>query len=155
MPVRHWSRRGAFDTNRALWAGFVIEAGARRVYFGGDTGMGEHFAQVRERIGAPDLAMLPIGAYLPRWFMAPQHIDPAEAVEAHEMLGATHSMAIHFGTFRLADDGQTQPVEDLRVALVEASMDEDIFWIPDNGDSRRWMAGDLVAKRIAPRPPGR
>jgi L-ascorbate metabolism protein UlaG (beta-lactamase superfamily) len=142
VPTRHWSRRGAFDTNRALWAGFVLETENRLVYFAGDTGMGGHFDAIRQRFGEPDLALLPIGAYLPRWFMRPQHIDPAEAVDAHERLGARATMAIHFGTFRLADDGQLQPVEDLRAAIEAAGAEPDRFWIPENGDSRRWPAVD-------------
>jgi L-ascorbate metabolism protein UlaG (beta-lactamase superfamily) len=138
VPVRHWSKRGLLDTNRALWAGYFIEAGRHRVYFAGDTGMGDHFSQVRERLGRPDLAILPIGAYLPRWFMSAQHIDPAEAVEAHRILGAPQSMAIHFGTFRLADDGQEQPARELLAALDAAAIPPSEFWIPDNGDSRQW-----------------
>jgi len=138
VPVRHWARRGMLDTNRALWAGYFFEIGGRSVYFAGDTGMGGHFSLVRARLGAPDLALLPIGAYLPRWFMGAQHIDPAEAVEAHRLLGARESMAIHFGTFKLADDGQEQPARDLRAALDAAGMPPSAFWIPDNGDDRRW-----------------
>jgi L-ascorbate metabolism protein UlaG (beta-lactamase superfamily) len=142
VPVRHWARRGILDTNRSLWAGFVIETDARRVFFAGDTGMGEHFEAIRRRLGSPDVALLPIGAYLPRWFMSAQHIDPAEAVAAHRILGAKQSMAIHFGTFRLADDGQEQPVADLLAALNAAGMPTSEFWIPDNGDSRSWPAGE-------------
>lgn len=140
VPVRHWARRGLFDTNRSLWSGFVIETGDRRILFAGDTGMGEHFAAIRQRLGPPDLALLPIGAYLPRWFMSAQHIDPAEAVAAHHILGARQSMAIHFGTFRLADDGQEQPVADLLAALHETGTPRSAFWIPANGDSRSWPA---------------
>lgn len=142
VPVRHWARRGVLDTNRALWAGYVLETSRRRIYFAGDTGMGNHFADVRERLGSPDLAILPIGAYLPRWFMGEQHIDPPEAVQAHLALGARQSMAIHFGTFRLADDGQEQPIEELRAALEEAGVPASAFWIPDNGDSRQWLPGE-------------
>jgi L-ascorbate metabolism protein UlaG (beta-lactamase superfamily) len=147
VPARHWARRGALDTNRSLWAGWVIEAGGRRLYFAGDTGMGEHFTEIRERLGPPDLALLPIGAYLPRWFMAPQHIDPAEAVAAHEQVGATVSMAIHFGTFKLADDGQDQPVEDLLAAIEAGGVERDRFWIPTQGETRRWPAANAVAER--------
>ncbi len=142
VPVRHWSRRGLLDTNRALWAGYFFHIGGRDVFFAGDTGMGDHFSQVRARLGEPDLALLPIGAYLPRWFMGAQHMDPGAAVEAHRLLGATESMAIHFGTFRLADDGQEQPIQDLRAAVEREGMPLTAFWIPDNGDSRRWPVGE-------------
>jgi L-ascorbate metabolism protein UlaG (beta-lactamase superfamily) len=138
VPVRHWARRYVSDTNRSLWGGFVIETPGHRVFFAGDTGMGGHFQTIRQRLGPPDLAILPIGAYLPRWFMSAQHIDPAEAVAAHRVLGATQTMAVHFGTFRLADDGQQQPVTDLLAALDDSGTPADEFWIPANGDSRTW-----------------
>ncbi len=134
VPVKHWSRRRAFDENRALWAGFVIEAEGQRLFFGGDTGAGPHFAEIRARLGPPDVALLPIGAYLPRWFMKAQHISPGEAVDAHRQLGARHGVAMHFGTFRLADDGQDEAAAALRAALQGAS--DAPFWIPDNGESR-------------------
>jgi L-ascorbate metabolism protein UlaG (beta-lactamase superfamily) len=136
VPVQHWSRRGMLDTNAALWAGYVIDGGGRRIFFAGDTGMGDHFAGIRDRLGPPDLAILPIGAYLPRWFMAYQHIDPAEAVAAHLQLGAGRSMAIHYGTFRLADEAQDQPREELLGALDAAGLDPGLFWIPSNGERR-------------------
>lgn len=136
VPAQHWSRRGLTDRNRALWSGWVIEAPQGRLYFAGDTGFGPHFEHIRERFGPPDLALLPIGAYSPRWFMAPQHIDPAEAVQAHRMLGAGSSMAVHFGTFPLGDDGQSDAPLDLRSALRRAGLAEETFWIPLNGEHR-------------------
>lgn len=136
VPAQHWSRRGIYDTNRALWAGYVIISDAGPLYFAGDTGMGSHFAQISARFGAPRLAMLPIGAYLPRWFMAKQHVSPAEVVSAHLLMSAQETMAIHFGTFELGDDGQDQPVEDLHVAIDAAGVPDKQFWIPNNGDSR-------------------
>ena len=137
VPAQHWSRRGLFDTNRALWAGWVIE-GAQRIYFAGDTGYGEHFAAIRARLGPPDLAMLPIGAYLPRWFMAAQHISPGEAVLAGDVLGAGISMAMHHACFPLADDGQWQAQETLEALLLDRDDRAEAFWIPAHGDSRRW-----------------
>ena len=140
VPARHWARRSIADTNRSLWSGFVIRSDQHRIYFAGDTGMGGHFKEIRERLGTPDLAILPIGAYLPRWFMSAQHIDPGEAVMAHRILGAKESMAIHFGTFRLADDGQQQPVLDLAEAMAADGLDRKSFWVPNNGDTHRWDA---------------
>ena len=105
----HFSARGLFDRNRTLWCGYVIESADRIVYFAGDTAFGDHFAQIRERFGAPRLALLPIGAYEPRWFMSPVHMAPEEAVRAHQILGAQTSIAIHHGTFQLADDGIDTP----------------------------------------------
>lgn len=146
VPARHWSRRGLLDTNRALWSGWVIE-GPRRVYFAGDTGAGDHFAQIRDRLGAPDLAILPVGAYLPRWFMADQHLSPADAVAAARTLGAGEAMAMHHGTFELADDGQWQAIEALEQALSRAERETPPFWRPGHGDARQWPPGPSVAGR--------
>jgi L-ascorbate metabolism protein UlaG (beta-lactamase superfamily) len=117
VPARHFSSRGPFDRDRALWCGFVVAGPSGAVYFAGDTGFGSHFARIRERYGRPRLALLPIGAYRPRWFMAPAHVDPEDAVRAHEVLGAGTSVAIHYGTFAQADDGELEPAEELRAAL--------------------------------------
>ena len=105
VPALHFSARGAFDRNRTLWCGYMIECQARLTYFAGDTAFGEHFAEIRKKFGPPDLALLPIGAYEPRWFMSAVHMGPEEAVRAHEILAAKASVAIHHGTFQLADDG--------------------------------------------------
>jgi L-ascorbate metabolism protein UlaG (beta-lactamase superfamily) len=117
VPAAHFSGRGLFDRDRTLWCGFVVEGPSGRVYFAGDTGRGPHFAEVRRRFGPVRLALLPIGAYRPRWFMSPVHVDPAEAVEAARVLEAGTSVGIHFGTFPQADDGIEEPVRDLEAAL--------------------------------------
>ena len=109
VPARHFSARGIFDHNKILWCGYAIEFPERFVYFAGDTGFGNHFAQIREKFGSPQLALLPIGAYEPRWFMSPVHMAPEEALRAHQILGAKTSIAIHHGTFQLADDGIDTP----------------------------------------------
>jgi L-ascorbate metabolism protein UlaG (beta-lactamase superfamily) len=114
VPALHFSARGLFDRNRTLWCGFVIENAGHRIYFAGDTAFGPHFAQIKERFGPPSLALLPIGAYEPRWFMSPIHMDPEEAVRAHEILAAKISVAIHHGTFRLADEGIDTPQQALQ-----------------------------------------
>lgn len=105
VPALHFSSRGIFDRNMSLWCGYMIECQERLVYFAGDTGFGQHFGQIRERFGSPHVALLPIGAYEPRWFMSPVHMAPDEAVRAHEILSAKTSIAIHHGTFQLADEG--------------------------------------------------
>src|SRR5579862_350673 len=105
VPALHFSGRGIFDRNATLWCGYIIETPERLVYFAGDTAFGSHFAQIRERFGSPHLALLPIGAYEPRWFMSPVHMGPDQAVRAHEVLAARTSIAIHHGTFQLADEG--------------------------------------------------
>jgi L-ascorbate metabolism protein UlaG (beta-lactamase superfamily) len=130
VPALHFSARGIFDRNRTLWCGYVVEYPERLVYFAGDTAFGSHFAQIREKFGSPQLALLPIGAYEPRWFMSPVHMAPEEAVRAHEILGAKTSIAIHHGTFQLADDGIDTPQKQLM-----ACRRDDSFLILRNGES--------------------
>ena len=113
VPAMHFSGRGIYDRNRTLWCGYVIECQERLVYFAGDTGFGAHFAQIREKFGSPHLALLPIGAYEPRWFMSPIHMAPEEAVRAHEILGARTSIATHHGTFQLTDESIDAPEKQL------------------------------------------
>ena len=129
-PALHFSARGIFDRNRTLWCGYMIEAAKRMIYFAGDTAFGGHFAQIRERFGAPRLALLPIGAYEPRWFMSPVHMGPDEAIRAHEILGAGTSIGIHHGTFQLADEGIDAPQRELRAQFRGNS-----FLVLDNGQS--------------------
>jgi L-ascorbate metabolism protein UlaG (beta-lactamase superfamily) len=136
VPTRHFSGRGLCDRDKTLWTGWVLRGPAGVAYFAGDTGMGQHFAQIRDKFGPPRLALLPIGAYLPRWFMKPVHIDPAEAVQAHQILGAQHSVGVHFGTFALADEGMDQAPEDLRKARTAAGLDEEDFWVLGFGEGR-------------------
>ena len=113
VPALHFSSRGIFDRNQTLWCGYVIECQERLVYFAGDTAFGGHFARIREKFGSPHLALLPIGAYEPRWFMSPVHMAPDEAIRAHTILAARTSIAIHHGTFQLADEGIDTPKQRL------------------------------------------
>lgn len=136
VPAQHFSNRGLCDRDATLWGGYVVEGKAGVVYFAGDTGMGPHFEEVRERFGPLRLALLPIGAFLPRWFMKGVHISPEEAVKAHRILEAGTSVAIHFGTFPLADDGRDEPVERLEAALGEAGVPKERFWVLGFGEGR-------------------
>ena len=104
VPAVHFASRGVFDRNRTLWCGYVIECPERLLYFAGDTAFGDHFAHIREQFGPPDVALLPIGAYQPRWIMSPVHMAPDEAVKAHEIMAVKTSIAIHHGTFQLTDE---------------------------------------------------
>lgn len=117
VPAFHFSGRWLHDRNKTLWCGYVLKWPDRVVYFAGDTAFGPHFAQIREKFGSPRLALLPIGAYLPRWFMSPVHMGPDEAVRAHQILAAQTSIAIHHGTFQLADDGIDTPKKELGIAV--------------------------------------
>jgi L-ascorbate metabolism protein UlaG (beta-lactamase superfamily) len=130
VPALHFSARGIHDRNKTLWCGYVLEYRERLVYFAGDTAFGPHFAQIREEFGPPQLAFLPIGAYEPRWFMSPVHMGPDEALRAHQILGARTSIAIHHGTFQLADDGLDTP----RRQLIAGAPD-DSFRILNNGQA--------------------
>lgn len=137
VPAQHFSSRGLFDHNKTLWLGFVFEGSVGPIYFAGDTGYGPHFKQIRERFAPMHFALLPIGAYKPRWFMSPVHLDPQQAVQAHKDLNAHISMGIHFGTFiGLADDGQREAVEELYKALDAADIARSQFWILDFGEGR-------------------
>jgi len=128
VPAQHFSGRGLFDRNGTLWAGYVIEnKTVGKLYFAGDSGYGPHFAAIGEQFGPLQLALIPIGAYKPNWFMSPVHCSPAEAVRIHADVRSEQSVAIHFGTFPLADDGETEPVDDLRKALADKSIPADRF----------------------------
>ncbi len=117
VPALHWSRRAPLGTNSRLWGGFMVRAGGRLAYFAGDSGYdAQLFAEIGRRCGAPDLAMIPIGAYEPRWFMSETHMNPAEAVRVHRDVGARRSVAMHWGTFQLTDEGREEPVRALREA---------------------------------------
>lgn len=115
-PARHFSGRGLFNRDGTLWASWYLEdlQGGPRLFYAGDTGYGDHFTEIRERLGAPDVALLPIGAYLPRWFMAPVHVDPEQAVQAFLDLQARHFIPVHWGTFDLADERLQDPPRELR-----------------------------------------
>jgi L-ascorbate metabolism protein UlaG (beta-lactamase superfamily) len=136
VPAQHFSGRSLFDRDRRLWCGFILQAGNRTVYFAGDTGGGPHFAQIAKKFPEIDLAILPIGAYRPRWFMGEVHLAPEQALEAHLLLGARVSVASHFGTFQLADDGQSEPVVELREVLRSTELHTTEFWVMSPGEGR-------------------
>jgi L-ascorbate metabolism protein UlaG (beta-lactamase superfamily) len=130
VPAYHFSSRGILDRDKTLWCGFVISCRNGVVYFAGDTAFGDHFAQIRKRFGSPRLSLLPIGAYEPRWFMSPVHMAPEQALEAHRILGSTTSIAIHHGTFQLADEGLDTPKREIL-----KSSPPDSFLVLANGES--------------------
>jgi L-ascorbate metabolism protein UlaG (beta-lactamase superfamily) len=115
-PARHFSARTPLDRNRALWGGFTLVAGGARIFFAGDSAYGPFFRDVRQRLGPIDLALLPIGAYEPRWFMQAVHMNPAEAVQAHLDLEASESIGMHFGTFQMTAEGIDEPLRALEAA---------------------------------------
>jgi L-ascorbate metabolism protein UlaG (beta-lactamase superfamily) len=129
IPMRHWSARGVTDRNKALWAAFVIETPAGRIYHVADSGYGDghHFRAARERYGPFRLAVLPIGAYEPRWFMRDQHMNPQEAVLAFADCGAEWAVGQHFGTFQLTDEAIDAPELALAAARTKAGLDAERF----------------------------
>jgi L-ascorbate metabolism protein UlaG (beta-lactamase superfamily) len=139
-PAKHFSGRSLGDRDRTLWASWYLEPlddDAPTVYYAGDSGYASHFADVRERFGAPDLAIVPVGAYEPRWFMARVHVSPDEALQAYEDLGGpghgTHFVPVHWGTFDLADDPLDAPRRLVPQRAAERGLDPDRIHVLDVG----------------------
>lgn len=128
-PAHHWSARGMRDRCMALWSSFVVETAAGRIYHIGDTGFhsGINYRAAREKHGGFRLAVLPVGAYEPRWFMKPQHQNPAEAVEGMKLAGAAFAVGHHWGTFQLTNEPLERPRSDLRGALATAGIETERF----------------------------
>jgi N-acyl-phosphatidylethanolamine-hydrolysing phospholipase D len=151
VPVQHWSARGLGDRNQTLWGGWAVFAPDLRWYFSGDSGYSRYFQETREKL-APhqrdgvlfDVALLAIGAYEPRWFMKEQHMNPADAVQAHKDLAARRSVGIHWGTFALTDEALDQPPRDLALARAQHGLaEQDFFVLPVGGTW--WPAGTPAA----------
>ena len=136
-PAHHFSARTPFDRNRALWGGFAVNPGDVIIYFAGDTAYAKFFRDIRARLGPVDLALLPIGAYEPRWFMQAVHMNPAEAVQAHLDLEAAQSIAMHFGVFQLTTEGIDEPLRALDEACRSRNVPRSRFCVADFGESAR------------------
>lgn len=136
VPAQHWSARSLFDKRETLWGGFYID-GSKKVYFAGDTGYGKFFKLIKSKLGAPELSLMPIGAYEPRWFMKNAHMNPEEAVRASIDLESKKSVGIHFATFQLTDEAYGQPIEDLNSALKASPLSQEDFIIPEFGRAYR------------------
>lgn len=136
IPAQHFSGRSPFNRDTTLWCGFVVESAAATICFAGDSGMGPHFEPIGQQFPQIDLAILPIGAFRPEWFMGEVHMPPEQAVRAHVQLGAKVSVASHFGTFRLADDGQDEPLERLQQALARTDLKATEFLVLGFGEGR-------------------
>ncbi len=141
VPQQHWSMRGPFDRDEALWGGWVIQAPEGTAYHAGDTGYFPHFAEIGERAGPIDWAMLPIGAYDPVWFMSPQHMGPEEAGRAFLELRARNFVCMHWGTFQLTDEPLGEPVTRIeewwRGAEGPGEAARERLWRMDVGETRR------------------
>lgn len=127
-PAQHWSARGLFDQFESLWAGFAIKKASYNIFFAGDTGYNDQqFKEIGERLGPFSAALIPIGAYEPRWFMKPMHTNPAEAVAIHQDVKSAQSIAIHWGTFPLTAESPMEPPRLLAEALSAAQLPPDCF----------------------------
>ena len=138
-PAKHWSNRyrKTYTRNRSLWCGFYLKSSdGPAIYYVGDSAKSSCFADIRARLGAPDVALLPIGAYKPDWIRN-GHISPAEAVEALQHLQARQAIACHFGTWQLANEGYQETLDDLHRALQENKIPAERFLTPDNGQTLR------------------
>lgn len=114
LPARHWCRRGVFDTNKRLWGSYVIRYNTTTIYFGGDSGYGRHYRETGELFPGIDYFLIGIGAYEPRWFMEPNHNNPADALKAFKDAGARMLVPMHYGTFDLSDEPPSAPLRKLK-----------------------------------------
>jgi N-acyl-phosphatidylethanolamine-hydrolysing phospholipase D len=144
-PSQHWSARGVFDHNHTLWGSWAVFAGDLHWYFAGDTGYSTDFANTQRRFadrqtpamgGGFDLALIPLGAYEPRWFMRTHHINPEEAMQAHQDLQAKFSVGVHWGTFALSDEALDQPPKDLLTARAAKGLTDAEFTLLKIGETR-------------------
>ncbi|MFE0735024.1 MBL fold metallo-hydrolase [Streptomyces sp. NPDC058855] len=137
VPAHHWSKRTLLDTCRSLWGGWVLtDRAGHRVYFAGDTGYGHWFAEIGRRHPGIDLALLPIGAYDPRWWLSDVHTDPEEAVRAHQDLGARRMAPMHWATFVLSSEPVLEPLTRVRAAWERAGLPREDLWDLPVGGSR-------------------
>lgn len=143
---RHRSGRGISDQMKTLWGSFVIKTSAGPIYFAGDTGYSPHLQEAGEEYGPFRLALLPIGAYEPRWFMADVHMNPEEAVRAHLDLRSEHSIGMHFGTFQLTYEGIDVPQEALAMARDKHGVLPSQFEVPEVGQTIRFDSPNVMAR---------
>ena len=158
-PVQHWSSRSLVDRSQTLWGGFAVFAPDFHWYFSGDTGYSKDFADTQARFasrhqtaqgGGFDLALLPVGAYQPRWFLTEQHINPEEAVKIHRDLQAKRSVGIHWGTFELTDESLDQPPKDLAAAAKVQGLKDDEFSVMAIGETRTLPARQSTQSTAKP-----
>jgi N-acyl-phosphatidylethanolamine-hydrolysing phospholipase D len=138
LPSRHWSQRGLGDHRRALWASWAVLGDEQRVWFAGDTAYGSLFAEIGERHGPFDLALVPIGAYAPRAMMADSHVNPEEALQIGLDVRAERILGMHYGTFDLSDEPPAEPPARLRAASADAGVDAERILLPSIGQSLRF-----------------
>lgn len=145
-PAQHWSGRSLTDRLVTLWGGFAVLSPHFHFFYSGDTGYSRDFQDIRRHFaerqspaqgGGFDIALLPVGAYEPRWFMGQQHTNPAEAVTIHRDLGAKRSVGVHWGTFELSDEALDQPPKELAIARTAQGVPADAFTVMAIGETRK------------------
>ncbi|GJD08260.1 N-acyl-phosphatidylethanolamine-hydrolyzing phospholipase D [Galdieria sulphuraria] len=134
-PAQHWSRRTIWDTNHALWGSFAVIGSTIKFYFAGDTGYCPVFQTIGRYLGPFDCAAIPIGAYHPRWFMSPQHVDPEQALKIHNDIGSRFSIGIHWGTFILTNEYFLEPPQLLRNLIAANKLNLGSFRTLRHGES--------------------
>ncbi len=153
VPSQHWSRRGLFDTNRTLWGGFVIEGSRATVYHSGDSAYFAGFKEIGARFPRIDAALLPIGAYDPAWFMETMHVNPEQALQAFQDLGARTFVAMHWGTFKLADEPLDEPPRRLEAERARRGIAADrvrVLAVGETLEVRRSAGAGRGAEGLAP-----
>ncbi len=140
VPAQHFSIRTPFDANKTLWAGWVVETPAGKIFFAGDTGYSKDFREIGRRLGPMRLALIPIGGYMPRWFMKPMHLDPPAAIQVHRDVGAQQSIGMHWGTFKLTEEPLAEPPLYLRQVLAEQQIPQEQFLVMGFGETRVFSA---------------
>lgn len=133
-PAQHWTQRTLWDRNQSLWGGWLVQTEKFKFIYTGDTGYSKDFADIYDRFGAVDLALIPIGAYEPRWFMGKQHVDPDGAIKIHQDLHSRMSIGVHWGTFRLSDEPMAAPPEELAAARIRAAIPDQEFQVMKHGE---------------------
>ncbi|MEH6344364.1 MAG: MBL fold metallo-hydrolase [Bermanella sp.] len=136
VPIQHYSNRTPWDRNESLWTGWVIEYHQRSILFVGDTGYSNDFKEIGKRFGPIDLSLLPIGAYEPRRFMKPIHVNPKEAVKIHQDVSSRYSIGMHWGTFSLTTEDMDEPPRYLKQALKKANISENEFFVMQHGETK-------------------
>jgi N-acyl-phosphatidylethanolamine-hydrolysing phospholipase D len=147
VPAQHFSGRGLTDRDRSLWCGWVLEVDGRRVYYAGDSALHPEFGKIAEKAGPFDLTIIPIGAYDPRWFMQPVHMNPDEAVVAWQTIAAVQRtvhhraeppmLCIHWGTYKLTDEPMDEPPRRTSAVWAAAGLRADLLWVSAHGQTRR------------------
>lgn len=141
-PAQHWSKRSLWDTDQTLWAGFAMKTLAQTVWYSGDTGYEQAlFRDIGKRLGRIDLALLPVGAYEPRWFMRSQHVNPEESVRIFKDVAAKEAIGVHWGAFALANEGVDAPLDDLPAARQKLGVAPEAFRLLPLGGTYRMSQG--------------